>query len=40
SRFAAERVGEWARLGASIVGGCCRVRPADIERLAEVAAAG
>lgn len=40
SRFAAARVGEWAKLGASIVGGCCRVRPADIARLAEVAAAG
>ncbi|WP_198347753.1 homocysteine S-methyltransferase [Nocardia terrae] len=40
SRFSVGEVGEWARLGAAIVGGCCRVRPADIERLAAAVAVG
>ncbi|MFE3255401.1 homocysteine S-methyltransferase [Nocardia sp. NPDC059091] len=40
SRFQARLAEEWAGLGAAIVGGCCRVLPADIERLAAVVAAG
>ncbi|MFJ9368679.1 homocysteine S-methyltransferase [Nocardia sp. NPDC101769] len=40
ARFPAGLAGEWAGLGAAIVGGCCRVLPADIERLAAVVAAG
>lgn len=30
SRFHPERVGRWTEAGARLVGGCCRVRPADI----------
>ncbi|MET8423410.1 homocysteine S-methyltransferase [Nocardia sp. NPDC004860] len=40
ARFPAGLAEEWAGLGAAIVGGCCRVLPADIERLAAVVAAG
>ncbi|HET9876173.1 MAG TPA: homocysteine S-methyltransferase [Mycobacterium sp.] len=32
--FAAESVPQWVAAGARIVGGCCRVRPADIAELA------
>lgn len=28
-------VAEWTRLGARIIGGCCRVRPDDIAELSE-----
>jgi homocysteine S-methyltransferase len=34
SRFSAEAVAGWAAQGASVVGGCCRVGPADIAALA------
>ncbi|BEK96081.1 homocysteine S-methyltransferase [Nocardia seriolae] len=40
SQFSVARAAGWAGLGAAIVGGCCRVRPADIERLAAACAAG
>ncbi|MFD2416730.1 homocysteine S-methyltransferase [Amycolatopsis pigmentata] len=30
SRFTAELVPRWIRAGADLVGGCCRIRPADI----------
>ncbi|WP_344309418.1 homocysteine S-methyltransferase [Brevibacterium samyangense] len=31
-------VGEWADLGASLIGGCCRVTPAEIRRIASALA--
>ncbi|GBE65075.1 homocysteine S-methyltransferase [Mycobacterium sp. MFM001] len=34
SRFSADLVPQWVSAGARIVGGCCRVRPADIADLA------
>ncbi len=34
SEFSAELVPHWAAAGARIIGGCCRVRPADIARVA------
>jgi homocysteine S-methyltransferase len=36
SRFSAQRASQWVAAGARIVGGCCRVRPADITELAKV----
>jgi homocysteine S-methyltransferase len=36
SRFSAQLASQWVAAGARIVGGCCRVRPADIAELAEV----
>ncbi|HEY2149987.1 MAG TPA: homocysteine S-methyltransferase, partial [Vicinamibacterales bacterium] len=36
SRFSAQRASQWIAAGARIVGGCCRVRPADIAELAKV----
>jgi homocysteine S-methyltransferase len=39
SRFSAELARGWASAGARVIGGCCRVRPADISRLAEAPAA-
>jgi homocysteine S-methyltransferase len=36
SRFSAQRAAQWIAAGARIVGGCCRVRPADIAELAKV----
>jgi homocysteine S-methyltransferase len=38
SRFSAQRASQWVAAGARIVGGCCRVRPADIAELAKVVA--
>jgi homocysteine S-methyltransferase len=35
-RFTAQPAREWAAAGARIVGGCCRVRPADIAEVAMV----
>ncbi len=40
AHFPASFAEEWAGLGAAVIGGCCRVLPAEIERLAEVVAAG
>jgi len=37
SRFSAQLAPQWVSAGARIVGGCCRVRPADIATLAEAA---
>ncbi|MTE14205.1 homocysteine S-methyltransferase [Nocardia sp. CT2-14] len=37
-RFSAAQAVEWMESGAAIVGGCCRVLPADIERLAAIVA--
>lgn len=37
SRFSAEQARDWIAAGARIVGGCCRVTPAEIASLAEVA---
>ncbi|MBO0863700.1 MAG: homocysteine S-methyltransferase [Mycobacterium sp.] len=34
SRFSAQAATQWVAAGARIVGGCCRVRPADIAELA------
>lgn len=34
SRFCTDSVAQWVAAGARIVGGCCRVRPADIARIA------
>ena len=34
SRFSPEQAVQWASAGARVVGGCCRVRPADIAELA------
>ncbi|MGH3624949.1 MAG: homocysteine S-methyltransferase [Sciscionella sp.] len=36
SRYSAEHARQWAAEGARIIGGCCRVRPADIAKLARV----
>jgi homocysteine S-methyltransferase len=36
SRFSAQLAPQWIAAGARIVGGCCRIRPADIAQLAEV----
>jgi homocysteine S-methyltransferase len=38
SRFSAALAGQWVAAGARIVGGCCRVRPADIADVARVLA--
>ena len=38
SRFALSEVGVWRRLGAKMIGGCCRVTPDDIRALATVLA--
>jgi homocysteine S-methyltransferase len=38
SRYSARQARQWIAAGASIVGGCCRVRPADIAVLAQAAA--
>jgi homocysteine S-methyltransferase len=38
SGYSAARPREWIAAGASIVGGCCRVRPADIAVIAQAAA--
>jgi homocysteine S-methyltransferase len=38
SRFSAELAPQWVSAGARMIGGCCRVRPADIARLAEAVA--
>lgn len=37
ARFSPELVPLWVAAGARIVGGCCRVRPADISAIAEIA---
>ena len=37
ARFSAELVPQWIAAGARIVGGCCRVRPADIADIAAAA---
>jgi homocysteine S-methyltransferase len=37
SRFSAQLAAQWIAAGARIVGGCCRVGPADIADLAELA---
>ncbi|BBZ13153.1 homocysteine S-methyltransferase [Mycobacterium branderi] len=34
SRFSAQLVPQWVSAGARVIGGCCRVRPADIAELA------
>jgi homocysteine S-methyltransferase len=39
SRFSAELAPQWVSAGARVIGGCCRVRPADIAKLAEAVAA-
>jgi homocysteine S-methyltransferase len=39
SRFSADLAPHWVSAGARIVGGCCRVRPADIAQLAKALAA-
>jgi homocysteine S-methyltransferase len=36
SRFSARLVSDWVNAGARIIGGCCRVRPADIAGIAQV----
>lgn len=36
--FSADLVPQWVAAGARIVGGCCRVRPADIARVADAVA--
>ena len=38
SRFSAALAGQWVAAGARILGGCCRVRPADIADVARVLA--
>ena len=38
SRYSAAQPRQWMAAGASIAGGCCRVRPADIAVIAEAAA--
>ena len=38
--FAADLVPQWIAAGARIIGGCCRVRPADIAAVAHAVAAG
>jgi homocysteine S-methyltransferase len=39
SRYAAGQPGQWLAAGAAIIGGCCRVRPADIAEIARTVAA-
>ncbi len=39
SRYAAGQPGQWLAAGAAIIGGCCRVRPADIAQIARTVAA-
>jgi homocysteine S-methyltransferase len=39
SRFSAELAPQWVSAGARVIAGCCRVRPADIAKLAEAVAA-
>jgi homocysteine S-methyltransferase len=39
SRYAAGQPGQWLAGGAAIIGGCCRVRPADIAQIARTVAA-
>jgi homocysteine S-methyltransferase len=39
SQYAAGQPRQWLAAGATIIGGCCRVRPADIARIARTAAA-
>ena len=38
SRFSARLAVQWAAVGARVIGGCCRVRPADIAELASALA--
>jgi homocysteine S-methyltransferase len=38
ARFSAQLAGQWAAAGALIIGGCCRVGPADIAELAPAVA--
>jgi S-methylmethionine-dependent homocysteine/selenocysteine methylase len=38
SRHSAGQLGQWMAAGARTVGGCCRVRPADIAVIAQAAA--
>jgi homocysteine S-methyltransferase len=38
SRYSARLPGQWIAAGAGIIGGCCRVRPADIAAIAQAAA--
>ena len=38
SQYAAGQPGQWLAAGAAIIGGCCRVRPADIARIARTVA--
>ncbi|MDT5349340.1 MAG: homocysteine S-methyltransferase, partial [Mycobacterium sp.] len=38
TRFSAPLASQWAAAGARIIGGCCRVGPADIARIAGLAA--
>jgi homocysteine S-methyltransferase len=40
SRYSPEQAGRWVAAGACIVGGCCRVRPADITGVTQALAAG
>ncbi|MET9255040.1 homocysteine S-methyltransferase [Streptomyces sp. NPDC003717] len=39
SRFTPDAVRRWREAGASVIGGCCRVRPAEISSVARVLAA-
>jgi homocysteine S-methyltransferase len=39
-RFSAELARQWVAAGARIIGGCCRVRPSDIARIAAEVRAG
>jgi homocysteine S-methyltransferase len=38
SDFSPQLASQWVSAGARIVGGCCRVRPADIAELARILA--
>jgi homocysteine S-methyltransferase len=38
SRYSTAQARQWMAAGATIVGGCCRVRPADIAVIARAAA--
>ncbi|CDO89739.1 homocysteine methyltransferase [Mycobacterium triplex] len=40
SRFSAELAGQWIAAGAAIIGGCCRVGPADIAAVTRRACSG
>lgn len=40
SAFRADQVRDWIRAGAAVVGGCCRVNPADITEMSKVIADG